>query len=113
WYELGEYISEQQEDQCEHLKRRLHFAEVGCSADKSLLDLQQSQSRDRKFPCDDDNCNPGRYSMPFHQDDQTCRDQQLVGQRVQEFPHVCNQIPFAREVTIKKICKCCNNKNNR
>src|SRR5699024_9039837 len=40
------------------------------------------------------------------------RDEKLIRQRIKEFSHVCDEIPFPCKVSVKKISQCCNNKDD-
>ena len=85
------------------LKGGFPFAEVIGGDDLALFDRDLTETSDEKLAGDDDRGDPHGAESQSGEVDEGGRDENFVGERIEELSEGGDQIEFAREVAIEEI----------
>ena len=91
------------QDQADHRAGRLDLAAPGRGDDAPIADSDEAQTGDCKLACDDNEHDPAGHAALADKDHHAGRDQQLVGQRIEELAEIRDLIIMARDVAVDKI----------
>jgi hypothetical protein len=83
-----------------HLGDHLGLAQVAGLHDVTFRGGDAAQPRDGKFAADDQHHHPGRHSPDLHEGNQRRRNEQLIGNRIQQRPDCSDLLPTSREIAI-------------
>src|SRR3990172_7422303 len=98
----GTRIEDQQDDRND-LRRHLVLPELGRGDDQPLRSRNAPEPGDGDISPDDDRRHPGRHPPDLHQGDERRRDQQLVGDGIQELPEGGDLSPASGNATVQPV----------